>query len=341
MQAHSIRPSNMALNPPEIPNLQSLGIPTKIDCPIKYTFTDLVAPAHDQHNAVLVVFVNGLGLPQAFWQPCLQLIQTHLDTLVKSSAGHGIFTTTYDRYGQGHSQPTGGAKPFTHDMLDAVKDLGVFLDVVKSHYLARFRSVKLFFVAHSIGVPLARLFCQHHPGTLSAMLLLDSNMANSDFVSLYPDDKNFSQDNPPPECTLEQLRAARAFAQKMFHPSAPNAENLDRSTLPSLLPLSDGPRLRGAGRGGTMLLRVVGHDPEAFIEESAKLVPRGLTEHYVQPAWHAYNNGLLKIAENDDSARAQVLFAPGCGHFIQRDNPAFVARQVMEMLKLLCTRQGD
>lgn len=333
----------------EVPGLRSMNLPTKPDCPIKYTITTVSTSDEPASNTILVVFVNGLGLPQASWQPALQLLRADLASnssspLPPSSAGtrYLVYAVTYDRYGQGLSQPQDGAKPGPHDMLDAVEDLSAFLDGVKSLHLPGNKPIRLFLVAHSIGVPLSRLYAERHPGAVAALLALDSNMANNDFVSIYPDPDSAGFDpqrDLPSDTTPEQLRAARQFAQAMFHPTAPNGENLNRSTLPSLLPLSDGPVLIGDNGGsssdeGKLLLQVAGHDPETFAEESLKVSPRGLTERYVQPAWERYNEGLLSIA--GEPAGRRVIVAPRCGHFIQKNNPRFVADEVIAMLKALC-----
>ena len=47
--------------------------------------------------------------------------------------------------------------------------------------------------------------------------------------------------------------------------------------------------------------------------------------------WTEYNEGLLKLTEPE--RRSGVLLAPGCGHFIQKDNPEFVANIVAELLR--------
>ncbi|KAK8076127.1 hypothetical protein PG994_003399 [Apiospora phragmitis] len=301
---------------PEISGLRSMTLSTKPDCPIKYTFTAL-GTSDKPSKAILIVFVNGLGLPQASWQPTLQLLQTDLATSpspLLSSAGsssYAVTAATYDRYGQGLSQPLHGAKPAPHDMLDAVEDLSAVIDGLKFlHHLPDNKTTtttQLFLVAHSLGVPLSRLFAERHPGAVAALLALDSNMASNDFVSLFPDpdcDPAFGpQRDLPADTTLEQLRSARAFARAMFHPAAPNAENLDRRTLPALLPRSDTPILIGGGGDGKLFLRVAGHDPETFADESLKVWPRGLTERYVQPAWDEYNEGLLSIVGEDPNCK--------------------------------------
>ena len=59
--------------------------------------------------------------------------------------------------------------------------------------------------------------------------------------------------------------------------------------------------------------------------------PVSLSMKYSNPAWHEYNVGLTKLTD-PERAKGPVI-APGCGHFIQRDNPDFVVQQVLQLLK--------
>ena len=121
---------------PEVPDLRSMNLPTKPERPIKYTFRSLSPLNEPPSKAIHIVFVNGLGLPQSSRQSTLQLLQADfarepsflLPSPLPSPDGgdssHAVAVTaaTYDRYGQGFSQPLpDGAKPRTHDMLDAVE----------------------------------------------------------------------------------------------------------------------------------------------------------------------------------------------------------------------------
>ena len=71
-----------------------------------------------------------------------------------------------------------------------------------------------------------------------------------------------------------------------------------------------------------------------FLRESADLmkgslaVPKAVTNAYVNPAWRAYNEGLASLAED-----AELKIADGCGHFIQRDGPEFVAGEILRVLE--------
>jgi hypothetical protein len=60
-------------------------------------------------------------------------------------------------------------------------------------------------------------------------------------------------------------------------------------------------------------------------------VPVAHTMNYLHPAWHEYNIGLTKLT---DSSRSKgPLVAPNAGHYIQKDNPDFVAGLILDMLK--------
>jgi pimeloyl-ACP methyl ester carboxylesterase len=54
---------------------------------------------------------------------------------------------------------------------------------------------------------------------------------------------------------------------------------------------------------------------------------------YINPVWHEYNQGLALLTEREKS-KGPVI-AKECGHFIQRDDPEFVATEICEMLQRL------
>lgn len=130
---------------------------------------------------------------------------------------------------------------------------------------------------------------------------------------------------------MDSIRAARAYMQRVFHPSNGSREGLSRKNLAQLLPDSDGPKLQGPdGRGPWVT--VVGHEFEAFkveFEQMSGALPR-LTEVYMNPYWHRFNQGLAKLTEPDRSKGP--LLAPGAGHFVQRDNPEFVFNELRGIL---------
>ena len=67
--------------------------------------------------------------------------------------------------------------------------------------------------------------------------------------------------------------------------------------------------------------------------------PISLSMKYSNPVWHRYNVGLSQLTEPERS-KGPVI-APGCGHFIQRDNAPFVVTEVLELLDKVRTSQGS
>lgn len=157
-------------------------------------------------------------------------------------------------------------------------------------------------------------------------------LANSDFVSIFPDPDatEFDATSLPAGVTADALRESRESVRRIFHPDVGSKEGLSRKNLASLLPASDGPVLQGPDGHGPYVT-VVGHDFEAFAEESIKMGhAKSLTTTYSNPYWHQYNEGLARITE---AARSKgPVQAPGSGHFVQKDNPAFVAQELDEIL---------
>ena len=79
-------------------------------------------------------------------------------------------------------------------------------------------------------------------------------------------------------------------------------------------------------------MTVVAHDPDTFAEEGLKICTRGLTERYIEPAWQAYNAGLLTL-DGKKEGEGEVVVVKGAGHFVQRDNPQCVAGEILKMVR--------
>lgn len=193
-------------------------------------------------------------------------------------------------------------------------------------------SVNVILGANSIGCALARWYSREYPNTVAALLLLDSVLANSDFVSIFPDPD--ASDIDPIQLQglpADMIRAVRAGARRVFHPDVGNKEGLSRPNLAHLLPDSDGPLLKGpAGHGP--LVTVVGHDFDTFAEESTQMgVPKLVTNAFINPFWNRYNEALVNITESE--YRQGPILAPKASHFVQRDNPSFVAQELDEILE--------
>ncbi|KAL4794967.1 alpha/beta-hydrolase [Aspergillus venezuelensis] len=318
--------------------IKYISLSTKPSARLSYTFHPPTPnTTTNKTTPKLLVFLNGLGLPQTSWFPVIaQLREFHAYSLP------GILT--YDRYGQGQSDrdpddanaqdPSHG-----HDCMAVISDLRQLISQIAAQELdideTQTDTVQIVFVANSIGCAIARLYAQTYSGTVAGLLLLDSVLANSDFVSVYPDpdSDDFNPELLPEGISAEDIRSEREGVRRIFHPSVGSKEGLSRFNLSTLLPHSSAPKLTGPNGSGTWIT-VVGHDPETFCEESARMGRvRELTMGYVNPYWAEYNEGLVKITEGGRGKGP--LIAKGAGHFVQRDRPDFVVGEVREILKKL------
>jgi hypothetical protein len=60
-------------------------------------------------------------------------------------------------------------------------------------------------------------------------------------------------------------------------------------------------------------------------------VPKAVINAYMNPKWALYNEGLSRLVV----AKTGVKIAKGCGHFIQKDDPGFVAAEINSILSEL------
>jgi len=278
-----------------------------------------------------------MGLPAASWLPGIQILQSS----IKSCPA----ILTYDRYGQGITtsrDPLDSQKELGHDLLDVANDLHEIIITIATSKLELQKSdieegkLHLILIGASIGAPITRLYVQNHPGTAAGIILLDSNIV-VDYSDVWPDPDAPGFDPKlviSDDCTLEQYRDARAKIAAMFDLKVKNAEGLDRSNSPLLLPHADAPKLVGLNGKGPQLT-VVGHDPETFAEMSFLMMgtPKSLSKKFTNAYWAKYNQGLTKLTDEDKCDG--VVIANGCGHFIQKDDPSFVAKEIESMIEKL------
>ncbi|KAL7629056.1 hypothetical protein AAE478_000574 [Parahypoxylon ruwenzoriense] len=371
---------------------ESIRLPHKPDTPLSYR---LVPGQGSFSTTHLVVFLNGLILPQTGWQATIDDLRRRWDDDDSPRNDNYPALLTYDRYSQGESgrDPADEQHGGTHDILEVVRDLHELVqeiwDIIaptptstptrreggtwrdqpqkqrrdetgQEEYSSGEGSTRrqgerrdpppppnLIFIGNSIGCVIARLYASTYPGVAEGFLLLDSNMANSDMVSVFPDPDapDFDPKCLPDDVTVDDLRRTRERYAAAFHPSVPNPEHLDRRNIAELLPHADKPRLRGPppppqngdgdddGAKGPWIT-VVGHDWETFADEGLRgsmNVPKSLTNAFMNPAWGRYNEGLVRLTE-EDRARGPVI-AKRCGHFIQRDDPVLVAELIDDLLR--------
>ncbi|KAI1879879.1 hypothetical protein JX265_001500 [Neoarthrinium moseri] len=311
-------------------------LPRKPTATLSYGIAQGHGPLSTTH---LLVFLNGLIMHQRGWDATIQ----NLLQIWGAGAGTANYPSllTYDRYGQGDSEPDPADEQskYGHDMREVVRDLNdlvfkIWYDKQQDGAPSR---PHLVFVANSIGCVIARLYAETYPSSVAALLLLDSNIANSDLVSIFPDPdlQDFDPTSLPAGVSVADLRDTRAKYKAIFHPSVRNPENLDRRNVADLLPYDHKPVLKGPDSRGAWIT-VVEHDWDTFAEEGltgSLKTPKGLTNAYMNPAWHRYNEGLVRLTEKERSEGP--VTAKGCGHFIQRDDPGFVANAIHRLVMKL------
>ena len=243
----------------------SLELTTKAGAFIHYSYMTGTALS----PSPLVVFLNGLMTDKSSWLAIIAKV-------TQAMPNHPT-VLAYDRYGQGLTedrdpQDQGREKGYGHDATDVARDLHQLVrQFVVKHLDQKDSMPQLIVVASSIGCAIARLYAQEYPGSVAGLLFLDSIMANSDF-DFWPDPdvEGFDPGSLPHDITVDVLREQRAAFASKFSPSVVNPEGLDRRNLASLLPFNDAPKLQGPGNRSPYIM-VVGHDPEAFAEESLQV----------------------------------------------------------------------
>lgn len=180
----------------------------------------------------------------------------------------------YDRVGQtasiGRNQDVPG-RPRGHgrDCLDAAHDLREVITSVGDKHLGisygQIDNLRIILVACSISCAIARLYATEFPKTVVGLVLVDSTLANSDTVSLFPDpaSPDFSPASLPAGVTPELCADSGKKIFPVYGSESKNPEGLWRGTLPGLLPYSDSPKLQGP-EPGTPYVTVIEHDPEIF-----------------------------------------------------------------------------
>ncbi|KAL9074572.1 MAG: hypothetical protein Q9161_002164 [Pseudevernia consocians] len=325
--------------------LQAVAIPkeiaaTTVILPHKSTASIACSYVSGTDPAVLVVFLNGLMTDKSSWIPVISGIIRQRKSLESPEFPSML---AYDRYSVGLTEDRdpldqGREQGHGHDCRDAAEDL----DYLISHFskglkLLSGEKLRVVLVANSIGCAIARLYAARHP--VAAVLFLDSIMANSNFDFWPdPDAPGFDQRELPDDVSVEVLRQQRAKFAAIFRPDVVNREGLSRRNLAQLLPHNDGPVLDYQNE--RPWVTVVGHDFEAFAAESLRTMgtPIGLSMMYMNPTWHKYNQGLVHITDREKSKGP--IFAKGCGHFIQRDDPDFVIKETLDLVDKVRLQQS-
>ncbi|GKU07574.1 hypothetical protein FLAG1_11724 [Fusarium langsethiae] len=214
------------------PYYEFMRLDTKPSAQISYSFTP--STISGDNSSILVVFVNGMIAPQTSW------IKT-ISKLNELSPEGLPAILTFDRFGQGQTtdrdpNDEGAADPsHAHDSMDVVHDIRQLItQVLKTKLNVEDPdNARLFLIGNSIGCAFSRLYAGEYPGTVSAILLLDSVLTDTDFVSVFPDPdaQDFNPDNLLSGVSADNIRVAREETRKRFHPSLGSKEGLTRKNL--------------------------------------------------------------------------------------------------------------
>ena len=327
----------------------------KVHIPVKGTRSTTVhlscsflgaAPGNSSVPSTLTVFLNGIDAPQALWYPLVKTLQKRYGikdfppVLLFDRPGQG---TTTDRNADTLGRPKGHGR----DLRDAVQDLNELLLTFTATYLGitnvQFGELRLILVANSAGCAIARLYAMVYPGTVDALLLLDSIPTNDDINNFFPDPDSERFDEHgllKLGITRDMCRQSRKIILELYGSQAANREGLWRGTLPDPLARADEPKLVGNRGTNGPFVTVVGHDPAVFPAQAEKLIklPGIMTKTYFDPAWQAFNEGLVTITSPEK--RKGPIIAKGAGHYIMKETPEIVADELLELWAKLGPQLG-
>jgi pimeloyl-ACP methyl ester carboxylesterase len=250
--------------------MESLLIPLKRQPPVRLSCTFIPSPPNNRSTPAntLIIFISGIDNPQKWWFPTISALST--------SPKRTTPMLTYDRPGCGTTtdrnpdvvipgRPRGHGRDLldaAHDLRELVISIGFLKLGIKEENID---TLRLVFVANSIGVAIARLYSMSYPKTVSGLLILDSTIANSDTISIFPDPDapSFQEETLLEGVSKEMCRVAREKVGKGYHILGPTREGLWRGTISTLLPYADCPKLEGPVPDSPYVT-VVEHDMELF-----------------------------------------------------------------------------
>ena len=248
--------------------MDHLFIPQNRQPPVRLSCTFIPCTSRPAPANTLTIFLSGLDNPQKWWFPTISCL----------SDLQGLTTPmlTYDRPGCGTTidrnpdvEIPGRPRGHGRDLLDAAHDLRELVLAIGKLKLGieekDIGKLKIVFVANSLGVAIARLYAAEYPKTVSGYLILDSAIANSDTISIFPDPDapSFDEGKLPPGITASMCRNARKKIGKVYYMGGPTKEGLWRGTIDSLLPYADRPVLEGPTEDAPYVT-VVEHDMDLF-----------------------------------------------------------------------------
>lgn len=254
---------------------------TKPTARLSYSFIPQPSGRTGRHSKRLLVFLSGIDNSQTIWQGTLK-------KLVSLSRINGFDLPpmlVYDRYGAGSSDhdPSDAGNPPEqyHDAVESMHDLRQLIIQIAPIHLGlaenELHDLRIIFCAYSIGCCIARFYADAYPGTVEALLLIDSATAGTAIENMMP-----NPDIPeewekgrlflPEGTTADQCRdAIRKGRNSPFSGHAiTTRERIRWDNMPQFLPSSERPKLRGP-EPGMPLVAVVNSDAEVAISSIANV----------------------------------------------------------------------
>lgn len=139
------------------------------------------SPNPTTSDTKLVVFVNGLRTSMEDWKGLTAELVYRCPN---------INTLTFDRWGVGESDPIPPSRCGRNDLATAAEDLGLVIKAVLKKHLISAEKTRLVLIGSSIGCSIIRYLLDKYSDGIpkvDAVLMLDSYLANSDFLSLFPE----------------------------------------------------------------------------------------------------------------------------------------------------------
>jgi len=261
----------------------SIRLRTKPTARLSYAFVPQAGGNEGRRPDRLIIFLGGLDNPINIWQGTLS-------RLAELSVANGFGLPpilAYDRFGIGQSDPDPSdvGKPLEeyHDGMDAVRDLRQLLIQIAEQKLGREESeldeLRIVFCAYSFGVCVARLYAQTFPGSLEALLMIDSAIANQLAETFTPNPDipevwERARHSLPPGTTPQMCRHInqKIMSSPYSGYALTSRERMRWTNMPDLLPFNDRPRLQGPDQG-LPLVTVLCSDPQVLIPMTAKVRP--------------------------------------------------------------------
>lgn len=257
-----------------------IKLQTKPSARIGYSFVPNTTHSPGRANRLLV-FLGGIDVPRKLWQGTF----TRLAELARSKGLELPPMLAYDRYGVGqsdHDPSDAGKSPEGyHDVMEVKRDLRQLLIQIAHRKIGyaehELNSLRIVFCAHSLGCCIARLYAMSFPGTVEALLLIDSAISSTPAMKFVPDpdipdDWETRRYLVPEGVTPEMCRQAIRITHKIPYSghALTTRERIHWTNMPQLLPFSYAPKLRGP-ENGLPLVTVVMNDSEISIRNISKV----------------------------------------------------------------------